>query len=60
MTWHGRAPNQEPYQALCDELGFGRLREGVGRWSGKLGVPSLKDALIYRNCSETVPSIGGP
>ena len=32
LEWQG-AP-QEPYQALCDELGFGRLREGVGRWSG--------------------------
>ena len=32
LEWQG-AP-QEPYQVLCDELGFGRLREGVGRWSG--------------------------
>ena len=32
LEWQG-AP-QEPYQALCDELGFGRLRDGVGRWSG--------------------------
>ena len=32
LEWQG-AP-QQTYQALCDELGFGRLREGVGRWSG--------------------------
>ena len=32
LEWQG-AP-QEPYQELCDELGFGRLREGVGKWSG--------------------------
>ncbi|MDE2940364.1 MAG: flap endonuclease [Chloroflexota bacterium] len=30
LEWQG-AP-QEPYQALSDELGFGRLRDGVGRW----------------------------
>ncbi len=32
LEWPG-AP-QEPYQELCDELGFGRLREGVGKWRG--------------------------
>ncbi|MYC30916.1 MAG: flap endonuclease [Chloroflexi bacterium] len=32
LEWQG-AP-QEPYQSLCDELGFGRLRDGVVRWSG--------------------------
>ena len=32
LEWQG-AP-QEPYQQLCDELGFGRLREGVGKWRG--------------------------
>ena len=32
LEWPG-AP-QETYQTLCDELGFGRLREGVGRWRG--------------------------
>ena len=32
LEWQG-AP-QRLYQDLCDELGFGRLREGVGRWSG--------------------------
>ena len=30
LEWQGA--HQEPYQTLCDELGFGRLREGVGRW----------------------------
>ena len=30
LEWQGA--QQEPYQALCDELGFGRLRDGVGRW----------------------------
>ena len=32
LEWQG-AP-QRLYQDLCDELGFGRLREGVGKWSG--------------------------
>ena len=32
LEWQG-AP-QRLYQDLCDELGFGRLRDGVGRWSG--------------------------
>ena len=32
LEWQG-AP-QEPYEQLCDELGFGRLREGVGKWRG--------------------------
>ena len=32
LEWQGA--HQEPYQALCDELGFGRLRDGVGRWRG--------------------------
>ena len=31
LEWQG-AP-KVAYQTLCDELGFGRLREGVGRWS---------------------------
>ena len=30
LEWQGA--RQEPYQQLCDELGFGRLRDGVGRW----------------------------
>ncbi len=30
LQWQG-AP-QETYQTLCDELGFGRLRESPGRW----------------------------
>ncbi len=32
LEWQGSP--QEPYQELCDELGFGRLREGVGKWRG--------------------------
>ncbi len=32
LQWQGA--HQHPYQRLCDELGFGRLRDGVGRWSG--------------------------
>ena len=32
LEWQGA--HQQLYQDLCDELGFGRLREGVGRWSG--------------------------
>ena len=32
LEWKGA--HHEPYQELCDELGFGRLREGPGRWSG--------------------------
>ena len=32
LEWQGTP--QQRYQALCDELGFGRLREGVGRWGG--------------------------
>ncbi len=32
LEWQS-AP-QETYQQLCDELGFGRLREGVGKWRG--------------------------
>ena len=32
LEWQGA--HQQPYQTLCDELGFGRLRDGVGRWSG--------------------------
>lgn len=31
LEWQGTP--QHPYQQLCDELGFGRLREGVGRWA---------------------------
>ena len=31
LAWQGA--NQEPYQQLCDELEFGRLRDGVGRWA---------------------------
>ena len=30
LEWQGVL--REPYQDLCDELGFERLREGVGRW----------------------------
>ena len=30
LEWQGA--RREAYQNLCDELGFGRLREGVGRW----------------------------
>ncbi|MCY4365671.1 MAG: flap endonuclease [Chloroflexi bacterium] len=30
LEWQGA--HQDPYQHLCDELGFGRLREGVGKW----------------------------
>ena len=29
LAWQGANP--EPYQQLCDELGFGRLRDGMGR-----------------------------
>ncbi|MDE2844230.1 MAG: flap endonuclease [Chloroflexota bacterium] len=32
LEWQGA--HQQPYQQLCEELGFGRLREGVGRWRG--------------------------
>jgi 5'-3' exonuclease len=32
LQWQG-AP-QQPYQQLCEELGFGRLRESPGRWRG--------------------------
>ena len=31
LEWQGTP--QEPYQQLCDEWGFGRLREGVGTWA---------------------------
>ena len=30
LEWQGA--RRELYQGLCDELGFGRLRDGVGRW----------------------------
>ena len=30
LEWQGA--HREPYQDLCEELGFERLREGVGRW----------------------------
>ncbi len=30
LEWQGVC--RESYQSLCDELGFDRLREGVGRW----------------------------
>ena len=33
LEWRGA--RREDYQALCDELGFGRLRDGVGRWRGR-------------------------
>lgn len=32
LEWQGA--HQETYQQLCDELGFGRLKDKVGRWSG--------------------------
>ena len=32
LEWQGA--HQQPYQTLCDELGFGRLRDGVERWRG--------------------------
>jgi 5'-3' exonuclease len=32
LEWQGA--RREPYQALCDELGFGRLAEAPERWSG--------------------------
>ncbi len=31
LEWQGTP--QQPYQQLCDELGFGRLRDGAGRWA---------------------------
>lgn len=31
LEWQGA--RREPYQQLCDELGFGRLRDGPGRWN---------------------------
>ena len=30
---HWQGARREPYLSLCEELGFERLREGVGRWS---------------------------
>ena len=32
LEWQGA--HQQPYQQLCDELGFGRLRESPGKWIG--------------------------
>ena len=32
LEWQGA--HREPYQQLCEELGFERLREGPGRWAG--------------------------
>ena len=32
MEWQGA--RREAYLTLCEELGFERLREGVGRWAG--------------------------
>ena len=32
LEWQGA--RREAYQQMCEELGFERLREGVGRWSG--------------------------
>lgn len=32
LEWHGA--RREPYQQLCDELGFGRLAEAPERWAG--------------------------